>query len=80
MSNKKLRKLTLITLNTGAGLLYVAAGLLFFGRHATAAQACAVIGLLPIAFGVGVVWADFIVYKRTKPSLLDRLLLRDKEV
>lgn len=76
MGSKKLAKLAKITINVGAGFLYAAAGLLYFAKSKEGALACMVIGLLWIAFGTGVVWADSIIFPRTKPSLLKRFLRR----
>ena len=73
MGSKKLAKLAKITLNTGAGFMYVAAGVYFAGVSEGVVLACMVIGLLWVAFGVGVVWADSYEYPRAKPSLLRRL-------
>lgn len=79
MGSKKLTKLARITLNVGAGFMYAAAGVYFAGGSGGVVLVCVVIGLLWVAFGVGVVWADSYIYPRTKPSLLRRLLNRISE-
>jgi len=78
VSSRKLAKLAKITLNVGAGFMYVGAGVGFAGMH-EAALVCILIGLAWVAFGTGVVWADSYEHPRTKPSLLTRLLRRIEE-
>jgi len=79
MGSKKLAKLAKITLNVGAGFMWVAVGVYFAGGSKGVVLVCMVVGLLWVAFGVGVVWADSYEYPRTKPSLLRRLLNRISE-
>ena len=81
LSSKKLVRLVKITINVGAGFVYAAAGIWFIGgvAYEWLVMSCMFIGLLWVAFGTGVVWADSIVFPRTRPSLLQRFLEKLRE-